>query len=70
MYKRQHNHRAVFDPEALKVALGVSSKNFGELEEFAKACAKRALSGEEEIDFFKNVFGGKERIEDSGKVVQ
>ena len=65
-----HNHRAVFDPEALKVALGVSSKNFGELEEFAKACAKRALSGEEEIDFFKNVFGGKERIEDSGKVVQ
>jgi len=65
-----HNHRAIFDPETLKVALGVSSKNFGELEEFAKACAKRALSGEEQIDFFKNVFGGKERIEDTGKVVQ
>ncbi len=65
-----HNHRAVFDPDALKVALGVSSKNFGELEEFAKACAKRALKGEEEIDFFKTVFGGKEKIEDSGKVVQ
>ena len=45
-----HNHRAVFDPEALKVALGVSSKNFGELEEFAKACATRAMSGEEEIE--------------------
>ena len=65
-----HNHRAVFNPEALKVALGVSSQKFGELEEFAKACAKRALSGEEQIDFFKNVFGGKERIEDSGAVVQ
>ena len=65
-----HNHRAVFDPEALKVALGVSSQNFGELEEFAKACAKRALIGDEEINFFKSVFGGKERIEDTGKVVQ
>ena len=64
-----HNHRAVFDAEALKVALGVSSQNFGEFEELAKAMAKKVLSGEEEIDFFRSVFGGKERTDDSGKVI-
>ena len=66
----KHNHRAVFDAEALKVALGVSSQNFGELEELAKAMAKRTLSGEEEISYFRAIFGGKERTDDAGKVVQ
>ena len=65
-----HNHRAVFDAEALKVALGISSKNFGELEELAKLMAKRVLTGEEEIDYFRKVFGGKERTSDSGKIIQ
>ena len=65
-----HNHRAVFDREALKVALGISSKNFGEFEELAKAMAKKVLTGEEEIQFFQAVFGGKERVTDNNVIVR
>ena len=64
----KHNHRAPFSAEALKVALGVSSQSFGELEELAKAMARRSLSGAEETDFFRTIFGGKERTDESGKV--
>tara|TARA_R100000458_G_C8275805_1_gene250973 strand:+ start:2979 stop:4094 length:1116 start_codon:yes stop_codon:yes gene_type:complete len=64
-----HNHRAVFDAEALKVALGVSSKNFGKLEGLAKQMAQRVLQGEEEIEYFRSVFGGKEREDKSGKLI-
>ena len=63
-----HNHRAVFDPEALKVALGISSQQFGELEELAIAMAKRSLSGDEEIDYFRTVFGGREKVSDNGVI--
>ena len=66
----RHNHRAVFDAEALKVALGVSSENFGELEELAKAMAKRSLEGDEEINYFQTIFGGKERTDDNGKIIR
>ena len=68
----KHNHRVAWDEdarEAMKVALGISKTNFGLLEKFAKDCAKRALSGEEEINFFRTVFGGKTR-ETDGKVIQ
>ncbi len=64
-----HNHRAVFDAEALKVALGVSAQNFGELEEVAKAMARKVLTGAEELEYFRDVFGGKERTTDSGAVI-
>ena len=66
----RHNHRAVFDADALKVALGVSSENFGELEELAKAMAKRSLEGDEEVNYFQTIFGGKERVDDNGKIIR
>jgi len=65
-----HNHRAIFDAEALKVALGASSQEFGELEKVAKAMARKVHAGEEEIEYFRTVFGGKERETDSGKIIQ
>ena len=65
----RHNHRAVFDADALKIALGVSSQNFGQLEELAKAMAKRVLSGDEEINYFREIFGGKEREDSNGKII-
>tara|TARA_R110000744_G_scaffold25033_1_gene62189 strand:- start:6 stop:686 length:681 start_codon:yes stop_codon:yes gene_type:complete len=65
----RHNHKVPFDAEAMKTALGISSQNFGEFEHLAKAMAKKVLTGEEELAFFKYVFGGKEREKD-GKVVQ
>ena len=65
-----HNHKVPFDAEAMKVALGISSENFGKFEELAKAMAKKVLKGEEEIEFFKYVFGGKERVGDNNVVIQ
>ena len=65
-----HNHKVPFDADAMKVALGISSENFGRFEEVAKLMAKKVLNGEEEIEFFKYVFGGKEREGDNGVVIQ
>ena len=65
----RHNHKVPFDAEAMKTALGISSQNFGEFEHLAKAMAKKVLTGEEELEFFKYVFAGKEREKD-GKVIQ
>jgi len=65
-----HNHKVPFDADAMKVALGISSENFGKFEELAKAMAKKVLQGEEEIEFFKYVFGGKERVGDNNVVIQ
>ena len=36
-----HNHKVPFDADAMKVALGISSENFGKFEELAKAMAKK-----------------------------
>ena len=65
-----HNHKVPFDADAMKVALGISSENFGKFEELAKAMAKKVLKGEEEIEFFKYVFGGKERVGDNNVVIR
>ena len=65
----KHNHKTPFDAEAMKVALGMASEQFGEFEKFAKAMAKKVLEGSEELEFFKYVFGGKEREDASGKVI-
>ena len=64
-----HNHRVPFDAEAMKVALGISSETFGKFEEVAKAMAKKVLKGDEELEFFKYVFGGKEREGENGVVI-
>ena len=65
----KHNHKTPFDAEAMKVALGMASEQFGEFEEFAKAMAKKVLTGAEELEFFKYVFGGKEREGSNGEVI-
>ena len=64
-----HNHRVPFDADAMKVALGISSETFGKFEEVAKAMAKKVLKGDEELEFFKYVFGGKEREGENGVVI-
>ena len=65
----KHSHKVEFDAESMKTALGISSEQFGKFEEFAIAMAKRVLTGTEEIEFFRYVFGGKEREQD-GKLIQ
>jgi len=64
----KHNHRVQFDAEVMKTALGIYTDAFGEFELLAQAMAKRVLEGNEEVDFFRKVFGGKEREAD-GKII-
>ena len=51
----RHNIEPVFDAEALKVALGVSSRTSEKLEELAKANGKRACLCQvmREINYFR-----------------
>ena len=64
----KHNHKIPFDAEAMVTALGMFQKEFSNFEKLAKKMAKRVLAGEEELDFFRAVFGGKETTDKSGKV--
>ena len=63
-----HDHRVAFDHEAIATAVGLNAESFGDFAEFAAAAATRALSDAEALDYFKAVYGGKEKIEDNGKV--
>ena len=65
----KHNHKVPFDSDAMVTALGLFQKEFSAFEKLAKKMAKRVLTGEEEIEFFRTVFGGKEKTDDSGKVI-
>ena len=63
-----HDHRVAFDHEAIATAVGLNAESFGDFADFAAAAATRALSDAEALDYFKAVYGGKEKIEDNGKV--
>ena len=61
-----HDHRVEFDHEAIATAVGLNAESFGEFAEFAQACAVRALSDAEALEFFRAVMGGKESTEADG----
>ena len=63
-----HDHRVAFDHEAIATAVGLNAESFGDFADFAAAAATRALSDAEALDYFKAVYGGKEKIEDNGKI--
>jgi phage/plasmid-like protein (TIGR03299 family) len=63
-----HDHRVEFDHEAIATAVGLNAKSFGDFAEFAQACAVRALTDAEALQFFRAVVGGKEGTEESGRV--
>ena len=65
----KHNHKVPFDADVMVTALGLFQAEFSEFEKIAKKMAQRVLTGEEELDFFRSVFGGTERTDDSGKVI-
>ena len=64
----KHNHKVPFDADVMVTALGMFQSEFSQFEELAKKMAAKVLTGEEEIDFFRTVFGGKETVDNSGKV--
>jgi hypothetical protein len=63
-----HDHRVEFDHDAITTAVGLNAESFGEFATFAAAAATRALSDAEALEYFKLVYGGKEKIEDNGRV--
>ena len=65
----KHDHKTPFDLEALQAAIGVSREEFGIFEAAAAAMAKTALNQAGALEYFRTVFGGKERTEDNGKVI-
>ena len=65
----KHDHKTPFDLEALQAAIGVSREEFGIFEAAAAAMAKTALNQAGALEYFRTVFGGKERVEDTGKVI-
>ena len=65
----KHDHKTPFDLEALQVAIGLGQEEFGIFKDAAAAMAKTALNEAGALEYFRMVFGGKERVEDNGKVI-
>ena len=65
----KHDHKTPFDLEALQAAIGVSREEFSVFADAAAAMAKTALNQAGALEYFRMVFGGKERTEDNGKVI-
>ena len=63
-----HDHRVEFDHDAITAAVGLNAESFGEFADFAAAAAVRALSDAEALEYFKLVYGGKEKVEDNGRI--
>jgi len=66
----KHDHKTPFDLEALQAAIGVNRDEFGVFADAAAAMAKTALNQAGALEYFRMVFGGKERVEDNGRVIQ
>ena len=65
----KHDHKTPFDLDALQAAIGLNKESFGVYAEAAAAMAQTALSQAGALEFFRMVFGGKEKVEDNGRVI-
>ena len=63
-----HDHRVEFDHDAITAAVGLNAEAFGDFADFAAAAAARALTDAEALAYFKTVYGGREKIEENGRV--
>ena len=63
-----HDHRVEFDHDAIVSAIGLNAESFGEFAELAQRMAVRALTDAESLAYFRTVLGGREKVEESGKV--
>lgn len=57
----RHNHKVGFDPAMMDEALNYFNEAFDDYEAEAMEMAKRYLTGEETLDYFRGVFGAKVR---------
>mgnify|MGYP003148102752 CR=1 FL=1 len=63
-----HDHRVEFDHDAITTAIGLNAESFGDFADFAQRAATCALTDAEALDYFRAVLGGREKIEDNGRV--
>jgi phage/plasmid-like protein (TIGR03299 family) len=64
------HHRVPFDADAIVQAVGQNAESFAEFAKIAHDMAGRILSDAERLAFFQAVIGGKEKIDDSGRVTR
>ena len=65
----RHNHKVVFDPGMMDEALNYFNDAFDDYEREAMKMARRYLTGEETLDYFRGVFNSWPREKD-GKTVE
>ena len=63
-------HRIPFDAESVVAAIGAGAKNFAAFAKLAHAMAGRVITDAERLEYFQNVIGGKEKEDDSGRVIR
>jgi phage/plasmid-like protein (TIGR03299 family) len=64
----RHDHRVPLNVEAVETVLGLNAQAFGAFAEQARRMAARALSDVESLEYFRAVMGGRETVEDDGRV--
>lgn len=63
-------HRIPFDADKVVAAIGAGAKNFAAFAKLAHDMAGRVITDAERLDYFQNVIGGKEKADDSGRVIR
>jgi len=63
-------HRIPFDADHVVAAVGAGAKNFAAFAKLAHAMAGRVLTDAERLQYFQEVIGGKEKEDDSGRVIR
>jgi hypothetical protein len=63
-------HRIPFDADSVVAAIGAGAENFAAFAKLAHAMAGRVISDAERLQYFQDVIGGKEKADDSGRVIR
>jgi phage/plasmid-like protein (TIGR03299 family) len=63
-------HRIPFDADSVVAAIGAGAENFAAFAKLAHDMAGRVISDAERLEYFQNVIGGKEKEDDSGRVIR
>ena len=63
-------HRIPFDADHVVAAIGAGAENFAAFAKLAHAMAGRVISDAERLQYFQDVIGGKEKADDSGRVIR
>jgi len=64
----RHDHRLAFDLDVVEAALVKNEEQFGDFTVLAQQMARTAMTDATALDFFRTVFGGKEKVSANGEV--